>query len=391
MVLIILWLISVPLVAGELEILIQKAFTNNKLIESYEYRKRAFLKKGKFYLSLPNPQLRFTLRNFDTEVPIARKENPMSSYAFTFSQGYILKEKRERKYSIYEGKAGEVEARKEVFLRELKRDLSLFYYDFLLTLERERILKEILEDIKLLKNITEEKYSYGKALLSDLLLLKAEIIKTERAIERERATREELLSRIYALTYERVPLKGEKLILRTFPKFFDPENSVYTNVLKKELDTIMKEYRYAKVVHKPDFNFLFDYAVRPDLPDMFSVGVAITVPIWYEKRERFLVLEAKERIEAKKREIEDIKVKLREEFEGLKREYNLLKDTLDKIRKEIEVKKAEIGSLFIAYKYDRVDIREILRAYRILWKLKLDEVSLITYMNKLVVKAEALL
>ncbi|WP_459775699.1 TolC family protein [Aquifex pyrophilus] len=384
-------LLSIPLMAGELESLIEKALRNNKLIEAYDLRKKAFLNKGKFYLSLPNPQIRFTLRNFDTEVPIARKENPMSSYAFTLSQAYILREKRERKYSVFEGKALEVDARKKVFLNEIRRDLSLFYYDFLLTLEKEKILKEILRDLKLLKDITEEKYSYGKALLSDLLLLKGEILKTERAIEKERAKREEVLSRIYALTYEKVPLRGERLTLMDFPKAFDPERSVYMEVLKRELERIIREYRYAKVIHKPDINFLVDYAVRPDLPDMFSVGVAITLPVWYERRERFLVLEAKERIEAKKREIENLKVRLREEFEGLKREYNLLKETLYKLRKEIEVKKAEIGALFIAYKYDKIDVREILRAYRILWKLKLDEVSLITYMNKLVVKAEALL
>ncbi|RUM32593.1 MAG: hypothetical protein DSY42_00645 [Aquifex sp.] len=376
--------------SSELQKLINIAIEKNERIKSYYFEKRAFIHRGKFFLSIPNPQLKFSLRNFDTEVPIARKENPMSSYAITFTQNYILPAKRDRKFKIFVNKSKEVDVKEEIFKKNLIKTLSFLYYDYVFSLEKENILKEILEDLKFLEKITDEKYVYGKALLSDILMLKSEILKTEREILSVKAEREKILAGIKALLYEEINLKGEKLRLKPFPKDFNPNTSVYTKLVKEELNTLMWEYKLAKVQHLPDISFSVDYAVRPDLPDMFSISVGITLPIWYKNREKYLVLESINRIKAKKKELKDTIITLKREYEGLEKKYTLLKEALESLDSEIKTKEGEIESLLIAYKYDETDIREILRAYKILWQLKIEKKLLITHLNKIVAEAEAL-
>ena len=376
--------------SSELQKLINIALKKNEKIKSYYFEKRAFINRGKFFLSIPNPQLKFSLRNFDTEVPIARKENPMSSYAITFTQNYILPIKRDKKFRIFLNESKEVDIEREIFTKNLIKNLSFLYYDYIFNLEKENILKEILEDLKFLKKITDEKYVYGKALLSDILLLKAEILKTEKEILSVKAEREEILAGIKALIYEEIDLKGEKLRLRPFPKDFNPDTSVYTKLVKEQLNTLMEEYKFAKVQHLPDFSFSVDYAIRPELPDMFSISVGITLPIWYKKREKYLVLESIDKIKAKKKELKDTIIAIKREYEGLEKKHTLLKKALESLNREIRTKEGEIESLLIAYKYDETDIREIIRAYRILWKLKIEEKFLIAQLNKIVAEAEAL-
>ncbi len=377
--------------ASQLEELIKITRENNIFLKSFENRIRSKLYKSEFFLSLPNPELRFTLRNFDTDEIFPRKENPMGSYSVGISQKYPLFKKRFLSSEISKAEAEREKALKNLYAERIILQLKEKYYELLLEWERERYLKKVLNEIKKLKEITEEKYTYGKALLSDILLLKAESLKVETRIKRAVAKRKRLEKEIHYLLGKEVELRYEPLNLKGFPPTDNLEGSPYVALKVAEAEVLKRKLKRAKVEHIPDLKFFAEYSARPQLPDLFSVGLALTVPLYYKKRERYLVLEASEMLRAKLTELKDTKLRIKESLRGLKEEYDFLGEALRKVEEEIEVKKKEIEALLLAYQYDRTDIREVLRAYRILWSLEIERYSLIAQLNKIVAKAEELL
>ncbi len=375
---------------SELDRLINFALENNPRLKSFENVKRSFVYRAKFSLSLPNPQLAGALNNLDTERYFPDKKNPMSSFGIYLSQKYVLPVKREKTAEIFNQKREEISLKQEKFRKELIKDLKTLYWDFSYSFEVERILNDIQKEIKSLMDITEEKYKYGKALLSDLILLKVELLKVKERLAKVQKLRETALERIYALAGGKIELKGSKLETLSFPENFDHDKNVEVKLYKEQLKVIRKEIERAKVEHYPDLFLSAGYMIRPDIPNLFTFRVGISLPVWYEKREKMLVLEKKERYSSKLLELEDVKLKVRGEFSALESSYRINSEILSTIEKEIEEKKKEIEALLIAYEYEKTDIRDILRAYRILWSLEFDRAKLIKEINQLVAKAEAL-
>ena len=376
--------------SSELNRLIDFALANNPKLKSYENLKKAYIYRSKYSLTLPNPQVALALNNLDTERFFPRKENPMSSFGLYLAQKYVLPVKRKRQAEVFLKRAEEVSRMKEVYEKDLIRDIKVLYWEFAYSFEMERILNDIKKEIESLIDITEEKFRYGKALLSDLIMLRVEVLKVEEKIAEARRIREVALKKIYALAGGEFPLKGEGLSLQPFPEEFDPEKNVRVRLTRETLKVLEKELEKAKVEHYPDLFLSAGYMIRPDIPDLVTFRVGATIPVWYESREKMLVLEKRERISSKLLELEDIKLKVTGDFEALKASYKIKKDILSTVEKEIEEKKKEIEALLIAYRYERTDIREILRAYRILWSLEFDRARLLKELNQTVARAEAL-
>jgi len=156
---------------NELVKLIDFALKNNPGLKSYEGIKRSYVLKKEFSLSLPNPQVGVGLNNLDTRRFFPTEENPMSGFALFLSQRYILPVKRTRSAEIYGRKALRIAVERESFKKELIRQLKELYWEFSYSFEMERILRDMEREIRDLIEITEEKYRFGKALLSDLILL----------------------------------------------------------------------------------------------------------------------------------------------------------------------------------------------------------------------------
>ena len=374
----------------ELEKLLNFSIQKNPGIKSYDSLKKSFLHRAKFLKALPNPVLSLSLNNLDTKRYIPNKDNPMSSFGIYLSQRYVLPVKREKASHVFIQKGAEVDLMKEKFVKELLKKLKLLYWDFSYSYEMEKILFKTREEIKSLMNITEEKFRYGKALLSDLLLLKVELLKVEEMLSNAKKLRETSKERIYALAGGRVKLKGSPMKLVPFPDSFSPERNVEVRLMDEKLKTVKKEIERAKVEHYPDILLSAGYGIRPDIPNLITLRTGFTLPVWKSKREDLLVLEAQERYRSLLMKLEDTKLRVEGEFNALKESFRITSKILSTVEREIEEKKKEIEALMIAYRYDRTDVREILRAYRILWSLELDRAKLIKELNQTVAKAEAL-
>ena len=375
---------------GELDELIEFALKNNPRVKSFDRIKLSIGYRKTFVKSLPNPQLSLALNNLDTEKFIPRKENPMSSFGIYLSQKYILPYKREKSARILGEKELEVLIRKEKYSKELTKKLKILYWDFAYSFEIERILKGIEGEIHSLLDITEERYRFGKALLSDLILLRVELLKVRERLFQAERLRRTTLEKIYALAGGRLELKGTKLNVPEFLKGFDPERNVDVRLTQKRLEVLKREIERAKVEHYPDFFLSAGYGIRPDIPNLITLRLGITLPVWKKKREDMLVLEKKELYASKLLELEDTKLKVEGEFRSLEESYRLTRKMLSTVEEEIEEKRKEIEALLLAYRYEKTDIREILRAYRLLWSLEFDRAKLLKELNQIVAKAEAL-
>ena len=378
------------LFAGELEDLIEFALKNNPGLKSYQNLSKAFQHRAKFSTALPNPQIAFAINNIDTEDWFPTKKNPMSSFGLYISQKYDLPTKRERSSLIFQQRSKEVEKQRLKYQKKLIRDLKVLYWEFSYSFEMERILKDIEKEIASLMEITEEKYRYGKALLSDLILLKVELLRVKEKLDKARRIRETSLERIYALAGGELELKGSPLETLSFLEDFNPERNADLKVIEEQLKVVKREIERVKVEHYPDLFLSAGYAIRREIPNLFTFRVGLTVPVWKGKREDMLVLEKQERYNAKKLEFENVKLKVTGEFQALESSYRINSEILKTIEKEIEEKRKEIEALLIAYEYEKTDIRDILRAYRLLWSLEFDRAKLIKELNQIVAKAEAL-
>ncbi|RLJ70321.1 outer membrane protein TolC [Hydrogenivirga caldilitoris] len=376
--------------AGELDELIKFALENNPRVKSFDNIKNSLSYRENFLRSLPNPRLTFALNNLDTEHYFPTEKNPMSSFGLYLTQKYVLPVKREREAKIASERQVEVLIKKERYEKELVRNIKLLYWDFSYSHEMERIIRGIEQEIHSLIEITEERYRYGKALLSDLLLLKVELLKVrERLADAERLRRTSL-ERIYALAGGRLELNGGELKVLDFPENFDQGKNVEVKLAKRELEVIKREIDRAGVEHYPDLFLSAGYAIRPNIPNLITFSVGLTLPVWKGKREDMLVLEKKEIYNSKLLELEDVRLKVSGEFEALKESYRITSQILSTVEEEIEEKKKEIEALLIAYEYEKTDIREILRAYRLLWSLEFDRAKLLKELNQIVAKVEAL-
>jgi len=381
----------VGFVAGaDLNELIEFALENNPRIKSFDRLKKALAYRETFSRSLPNPVFSFGLNNIDTERYFPSKKNPMSGFGLFLSQKYVLPVKREKSAQILVGRQREIDRIRERFEKELIKKIKVLYWDFSYSFELRRILKGIENEIRALLDITEERYRYGEALLSDLILLKVELMKVEEKLSEAEKLKRTSLERIFALAGGRLELIDEGLEILPFPEDFDPQKNVDVKLASTELNTIKREIERMQVEHYPDLFLSVGYSIRPDIPNLITLRLGLSLPLWKSKREDMLVLEKKERYGAKLLELEDIKLRVAGEFAALRESYLINMEILSTIEKEIEEKKKEIEALLIAYEYEKTDIREILRAYRALWSLEFDRARILKELNQIVAKAEAL-
>jgi outer membrane protein TolC len=375
---------------GQLGRIIEEAMKHNPMFASYEHKKKALEYRRKFSLSLPNPSVRLSLNNFATNYPYPTAKNPMSSVGIYLSQKYVLPVKRILQSQIEDSKKRLVESNREVFKKELIRDIKLAYYDFQFSYVYEDILRKIHEEVKALLRTAKDRYVYGKVLLSDLILLRSELIRVEEELQRAFRLRETALARMKSLVGKSINVEPEGLELLKFPEHFKPERNVRVKSLLSQIEVIGKRLERRKVEHLPDITLFGGYMLRPDLPDMVSVGISASVPVRYESREKLLVLEERENLNSKRAELENLKISLRGEFEALRGIYRTGVRMLEDINRQIEEKRKELEAQLLALEYEREDIREILRTYKALWSLELMREKLITELNQTVARAEAL-
>ncbi len=377
--------------ADQLDKLINIAIENNPILKSYENLILAKENRSQYKLSFPNPLVGFAIQSVELEYPFPRSSNPMSGFAFFVSQKYVLWRKRNLDSQIAESLAEKIKIERELFKKRLVRALKEHFYDYQYSFMLEDLSLSIKREIEDLMEVSEEHYIYGKINLSDLVFLNVELSRIEEEIVKAKKLRLESLAKIETLVGRDITLKREKLNMTDFPTNFSPERSIYTKVVKEDIKVLKKEEERLKVEHLPDIYFSGAYLLRPDISDLITLKLGLTIPLWYERKEKLMVMEKREEIRAKILLLEGVKLEIKGKYKALKAVYEYLRETIELVRKEIKDKKKEIESLNIAFAYEKEDFRDVLRAYRELWDLRLKEIKILIELLKVSARAEELL
>jgi len=316
----------------------------------------------------------------------------MSNLSIGISQMYMLPIKREREALMALKERLALLEEEELLKRELIKDIKLSYLEWLYTFKREDVLNRIKREIDTLYKLAEENYKYGKANLSDLLFLKGEQIKVESELEKVKLERESKKEELDYLVGKRFELKGEEVYFKReeFPEVNLDEN-LYIKRLKAQREKLVAEVERRKVEYLPDIELMAEYMIRPSMENMFSLRAGVSLPIWKSKREDLLVLEKLEEVKAKDWEIENTRLELRKTLNSLKIEYGRLKEILKWTEELIEEKEKEIKALELAYRYQKADLRDLLRLYRELWELEINRLDVELSIQKIWPRLEVLL
>ncbi len=378
--------------AGELESLIDYALKNSPRLKVYQSMIESTKHRETYSKSLPNPSLSVGLNNLPLNRPYPNKYEPMSNLSIGISQMYMLPIKREREALMALKERLALLEEEELLKRELIKDIKLSYLEWLYTFKREDVLNRIKREIDTLYKLAEENYKYGKTNLSDLLFLKGEQIKVESELEKVKLERESKKEELDYLVGKRFELKGEEVYFKReeFPEV-NLDESLYIKRLKAQREKLVAEVERRKVEYLPDIELMAEYMIRPSMENMFSLRAGVSLPIWKSKREDRLVLEKLEEVKAKDWEIENTRLELRKTLNSLKIEYSRLKEILKWTEELIEEKEKEIKALELAYRYQKADLRDLLRLYRELWELEINRLDVELSIQKIWPRLEVLL
>ncbi|RMH80466.1 MAG: TolC family protein [Acidobacteria bacterium] len=378
--------------SSEIEKLILYALENSPRIKVYENLKRSVKHRESYSKNLPNPSLVVGLNNLPLNRPYPSKLEPMSSLSFGIAQMYVLPIKREKEADVSIAEFLLLSSREELLKRELIRDIRLKYLEWLYTFKEEEILKSILKEIRSLEKITEENYRFGKATLSDLLSIKAEVIRVEREIRALQEERRLMKEELYYLIGGSVELKGEDFKVQDVDlESLKPELSPYLKVLKDEMERVLKEVERAKVEYLPDFEFMAEYMIRPGLDNMFSLRLSMSLPIRRSRREDLMVLEKLEELRAKEKELENMILEVRRSINSLKVEKSKNLELMGLTKSLLEERERELKAMEAYYRFGRVDFRDLLRLQRELWELRMELLRLELELKKINLRAEVFL
>ena len=194
---------------------------------------------------------------------------------------------------------------------QLIAELKTMYFEYQFTARSLDIVRRNRELLDQFRQIAEARFSVGQAIQQDVLKAQLEIsglIERTTMLERQR---DELRARINALLYRRqdVPLSAD-LAFTTLPLPLDPAGLRADALqrypaLKRDEQQITKAQQQLSLARKeflPDFGINVT-AQQPvgGMPWMYGVDVMVTVPLFWQRKQRPMVAEAAAGLEAGRR------------------------------------------------------------------------------------------
>jgi outer membrane protein TolC len=170
-----------------------------------------------------------------------------------------------------------------------------------------------------LARIAEEKYKVGKGLQQDVIRAQLEVSRILQKLTLLNQRRRTLVARINTLL-----LRPPDAAIGTLaPVEKSPLDYSLNELIEKGVENspdirrqeqFIEQSQYAvnlaRLAYYPDFRVGYDYAQRPDMPDMHGFNVTINVPIFYKTKQREGVREAGFALESAKQSREAIRTEL---------------------------------------------------------------------------------
>jgi len=345
--------------AADLTTYVRYALHNNSGLRAAYERFLAGVERVAQAQSLPDPQ--FSFAQFLEEVQ-TRTGPQQRRYSLT--QAFPWFGELELRGDVARGQAEELWQAVVQKHLEVERDVAVHFAEYAYLSRVIAITGDILELLRQLEAVLQERVATGRATQADLLRLQVEIGRVENDLKSRERVRPSLSARLAAvmnwdgasalplptLTEPRLaPVDAAGLLRRAV------DGSPRLRQIAERARTFEDRRRLAELDRWPDFQVGVDYLETDDalLPtpgsgdDPWALRVGFTLPIWrarYDAAER----EAERGIRAAMAEYEDLRSKLRAEIEATAfsledaaRQVVLYRDTLlTRSREALEVTRA---------------------------------------------------
>lgn len=325
----------------------------------------------------PDPQLKFGIESLPVNT-FAFDQDSMTQVVVGFSQMIPQAGKLRANQGSAEEEARAAWAKRLDLEARIKRDVrkawfELFYQQQALT--QLRLNHELLDQIV---RAALAQYGTGKAPESDALkaqLDRDQLLDQEQSILSALGTDRSKLARLINEPDVRIRLPDSMPAL----PFLPPEAILLQRIshhpqvaaMEAQIRAGRLEVAAAESEYNPEFGVEANYGYRmarqngSKLPDMVSVGISMSLPIFPEKRQSPRVQERRAQVLALRYQHDDMLLQLRQEiqsryavFDSLKKRLKLIDDTLLPQSGQV------VSATLAAYAADKVDMASVLRARR---------------------------
>lgn len=362
--------------AGQLEELINFAKENSPKLKEFEKLENITKFQENYSLTLQNPKVVFGFNNFELNKPYLSSNNPMGSFSIGISQEYTPLIKREIESQIFLKERQIIKINKEIFERQLKRQIKESYGDFIFTFRKEDILNQQLNIYEKYKKLFEENYKYGKSGLKDILSLNIKILEIKKNLEEINKEREILKNKIFYLIGGEFPLKDDKDFENQNFEDKNISESIYIKQFDFIFEKVDKEIEKAKAETLPNFEFMGEYMYRNGFPDMITLKVGIQIPIFKSKKENLLILQKREEKLIKQLQLENEKLRIQNVVLSSKTAYEKNLKMIKLYEEILNEKNNLIKAIEIGIKYNKAESSELLKVLDEILQINLEILNL---------------
>lgn len=362
----------------DLTVLLAELHSGNLELRAMEQKARALSTEAPFSAALPDPVIGFGLANipvdtFELDQEAMTQKQLFIAQKFPWAGTLSLKEK------AAELKA--MEASFQVDARRLSLDstLAAIFYDLSFTLRSLDINQKLQALVTQSLRVAETRYGTGKGLQQDILSAQvrlSEFMEEEMAlVSREKAQRAKIGS---LLNRQGGVAEKFDLIAVHLPSLPPAEKLIETAMLKNP-DLLAKitgseladtEIALAEKAYMPGFDFRLAYGQREDDPntgndraDFFSATMAMTVPLWQEKKQDTKLAAAEQRKEAAESAVQGFRSRISNEIEKLVHELEGVRDSYELFRDALSVQARNLEDASLAaYSTGKIEFDTMLRA-----------------------------
>jgi outer membrane protein TolC len=279
--------------------LIEEALKNNRSIHSIAARMEALKQRIPAAAALPDPKIGFAVQNLPMD-SFAFDREPMTQKQVFVEQTVPWVSKLELRSKTAAGKAAQEKAGLEAARLELCRQVAVAWYESGYVAESRRINQGLIELIGQIRRDAESRYAVGRGQQQDIFQAEVELSRRQDEAVRLESLENSIQDRLHELTnregYQSIAPPSQL----PEPKFrFSvpalTEAALTGNPTLKGLEAAIAlseaETGLAAKEYYPDFNIRFSYGQRDqdrtgrDLPDFFSIALALDIPLWYHTKQ----------------------------------------------------------------------------------------------------------
>jgi len=342
---------------------------------------------------LPDPQARFGMQNVPVD-SLALNRSEMSMVTFGVSQMFPPTGKRALLQQGAEQETAAVQTKDRDLRGRIRHEVHMAWLDFYYQERELAVVRASYEITDQIVQAARAQYRVGLAQEADVLkaqLERDDLRDREEAIQSARSMAQSRLARLIGMPAATLALPEE---LPAPPTVHTDEELMKTLPQHPQVATLDAQIRSAELDlaaarrdYYPEFGVeaMYGYRAARDvngtkIPDMFSAGMVMSLPLWTSQRQDARAQERQARLLALRYKRDDLLLQLDQEARARYAEYTRIKSRLALVEHTL-LPQAEqtVNALLAAYRTGKTDMGSVLRARQAsleyalrLWRLRVD-------------------